>query len=148
MVVHKRKKSVRMRGTKTHGGGAMKKRRGSGHKGGAGMAGTGKRADSKKPSIWKDVDYFGKHGFHRHGTREKIQTINVRELDEKVDMLVAKLAATKDAQGYTMDLGKAGYNKLLGSGKVTRQLNITVKYASQGAIEAVQQAWRKVTLKQ
>ncbi|MBI2545565.1 uL15 family ribosomal protein [Candidatus Woesearchaeota archaeon] len=148
MVVHKRRKSVRMRGSKTHGGGSMKKRRGSGHKGGAGMSGTGKRADSKKPSIWKDADYFGKHGFHRHGAREKMQVINVRELDEKVDMLVARQAATKDAQGCSMDLGKAGYNKLLGSGKVTRKLNITVKYASQGAIEAVQQAGGKVTLKE
>ena len=54
MTVNKRKKNVRQRGHKTHGWGEKKKHRGKGHQGGAGMAGTGKRADSKKPSIWKD----------------------------------------------------------------------------------------------
>lgn len=147
MVVHKRKKVVRMRGSKTHGGGSMKKRRGRGHKGGQGMAGTGKRADSKKPSIWKDTYYFGKHGFHRHGPRKDINAVNVKDIDEKADMLVEKQMALKDAKGYSIDLGKAGYNKLLGSGRVSRKLFIEVEYASQSAIDAVQQAGGQVNTK-
>ena len=65
MVVNKRKKSTRQRAGTTHGYGSMKKHRGAGHRGGRGASGTGKRADSKKPSIWKQTDYFGKHGFKK-----------------------------------------------------------------------------------
>jgi len=54
MTVHRRKKNKRMRGAKTtHGYGAKKKHRGSGNKGGKGMAGSGKRADQKKTMILK-----------------------------------------------------------------------------------------------
>ncbi len=140
MVVHKRKKNVRLRGSKTHGGGSMKKRRGRGHKGGQGMAGTGKRADSKKPSIWKDTEYFGKHGFFRHGQREIIETINIRDIDEQADTLVGKQLAVKDAASYSIDLNKMGINKLLGSGRITKKWKIQVAYASQGAIDAVKEA--------
>ena len=47
MTTHKIKKVRKYRGSKTHGGGHMKKRRGSGNRGGFGKAGTGKRADQK-----------------------------------------------------------------------------------------------------
>ncbi|MDP1728874.1 MAG: 50S ribosomal protein L15, partial [archaeon] len=79
MVVHKRQKSSRMRGAKTtHGFGAKKKHRGSGNRGGFGMAGSGKRADQKKPTIFKlyGSSYFGKHGFTSH-TTIKVKAINV-----------------------------------------------------------------------
>jgi len=66
MKIKKRKKSLRMHGhgMGTHGGGARKKRKGSGHRGGKGMAGTGKRADHKKTLITKlyGNKYFGKQG--------------------------------------------------------------------------------------
>ena len=58
MVVNKLKKKVKYRGSKTHGCGSMKKRRGAGHRGGRGAAGSGKRGDAKKPSIWNEK-YFG-----------------------------------------------------------------------------------------
>ena len=47
MTVNRRRKRVRQRGSKTHGWGAKKKHRGKGNRGGKGMAGSGKRADSK-----------------------------------------------------------------------------------------------------
>ena len=147
MVVNKRKKNVRLRGSKTHGGGSKKKRRGSGHKGGAGMAGTGKRADTKKPSIWKNLDYFGKHGFYRHGQKEEINVINVSEIDEKADRLVKANIAVKTADSYDIDLAKLGYNKLLGSGKVTKKLKIKVEYASENAILSVKEAGGEVIVK-
>ena len=48
--IHKRKKSSRMHGRKmgTHGWGARKKHKKTGHRGGKGMSGSGKRADHKK----------------------------------------------------------------------------------------------------
>ncbi|MCK4522224.1 MAG: uL15 family ribosomal protein, partial [Nanoarchaeota archaeon] len=123
MITHKRKKSGRYRGGTTHGCGSMKKRRGKGNKGGAGMAGTGKRGDSRKPSIWKK-EYFGKHGFKRKGLKEKINAINISDVEEK---LLSK--SVKEGGVYSIDLGKLGYNKLLGKGKVNNKLKISVKYA-------------------
>ena len=66
MPVHKRKKVTKQRGSKTHGWGSMKKHRGAGNRGGRGKAGTGKRADTKKPTIinlFGAKGYFGKKGF-------------------------------------------------------------------------------------
>jgi large subunit ribosomal protein L15 len=62
-MTNKRSKQSRNRGSHTHGGGSMKKRRGAGSRGGKGKAGSGKRGDAKKPMYWKDKNYFGKKGF-------------------------------------------------------------------------------------
>ena len=53
MKLKKTKKAKGLRGSKTHGWGAKKKHMGSGHRGGFGMAGTGKRADQKKTLMIK-----------------------------------------------------------------------------------------------
>ena len=55
----KEKKVRKMRGSRSHGHGD-KKKRGAGQRGGRGIAGTGKRGDSKKPSI-NVKNYFGKN---------------------------------------------------------------------------------------
>ena len=54
MTVNRRKKVVKQRGSHTHGWGSKKKHRGAGNRGGRGMAGSGKRADQRKPSILKE----------------------------------------------------------------------------------------------
>ncbi len=147
MTVNKRKKNTRLRGSKTHGWGAMKKHRGQGHRGGRGMAGTGKRADSKKPSIWKNPNYFGRHGFYRHGPKEEISAINVSEVDEQADKLVNANISMKNADVYEIDLEKLGFNKLLGSGKVTKKLKIKVNYASEKAVQSIKEAGGEVIVK-
>src|SRR3990167_8968506 len=103
----KRKKSHRMRAQTTHGWGAKKKHRGSGNRGGFGMAGSGKRADQKKPTILKlyGSSYFGKHGFRRPSKLlKKIKTINVEELNKFKD--------------DNINLKELGYDKLLGKGNL------------------------------
>ena len=66
MLKQKRTKVSRHRGSSSHSGGHKKKRRGAGHRGGVGNAGTGARGDSKKPSILTTVgkSYYGKRGFN------------------------------------------------------------------------------------
>ena len=85
---HKRKKAQKFRGKKKHGGGHKKKRRGAGNKGGKGMAGTGKRADQKKPSILKEYgsSYFGKFGFHSI-KKKKVKAINLEDIEKNIDKL-------------------------------------------------------------
>lgn len=141
MVVLKRKKASRQRGKKTYGFGAKKKHRGSGNKGGRGHAGSGKRADSKKPSFWKDKDYFGRKGFNRkQSLRENHVSINVGALDEKLDSFVYSGIAKKKGNRYVIDLKKAGYTKLLGSGSLKNNYEITVDSFSKKAKEKVENA--------
>ena len=69
---HKKKKVIRKRGTETHGHGSSKKRRGAGHKGGRGKAGSGKRGDAKIMKVTKgNKNYLGKHGFVSKRKKEK-----------------------------------------------------------------------------
>ena len=80
-MLHKRKKAGRYRGSKTHGCGSMKKRRGKGNKGGAGNSGSGKRGDQKKPSFWKEIG--GRHGFISK-TPNKISTITLSDVNKMI----------------------------------------------------------------
>lgn len=139
-MAHKRRKKSRMRGSHTHGWGEKKHHRNAGSRGGHGKAGTGKRSDNKKPSIWKDVKYFGRYGFIMQGPKDEINAINVQWLDENADRLVKDGLAGKEGSVIVIDLGKLGYNKILSTGKVTKKMKILVKYASAGAAEKLKEA--------
>ena len=145
MTVNKRKKNVRQRGSKTHGWGAKKKHRGKGHQGGAGMAGTGKRADSKKPSIWKDVNYFGKHGFVSKTPKVKINAVNVGYIEQHLNRLASANLVKKESGFYFVELEKLGYNKLLGDGQLSVKLKIKTPHASKSAVEKIKEAGGEVT---
>ncbi|MFA6023194.1 MAG: uL15 family ribosomal protein [Candidatus Pacearchaeota archaeon] len=126
----KRKRSSRMRGSHTHGRGFKKKARGSGHRGGFGMAGTGKRADQKKTLLLNmDEDYFGKKGLNVKKKRYTI--INVGELD--------KLSNGKKE----LDLKKF---KILGNGEVKTALTIHAYSASESAVEKIKKAGGKIII--
>jgi large subunit ribosomal protein L15 len=127
-----KKKNKGFRGYKSHGWGSKKKHRGKGSHGGKGMAGTGKRADTKKPSIINlyGNDYFGKRGFVvPHAKTYK--AINLRDLN----LLVQKYSI-KGA----INLKEYGYEKLLATGELHTALTITVERASEHAIEKVKNA--------
>ncbi len=146
MVVNKRKKNTRQRGGTTHGYGSMKKHRGTGNKGGKGRAGSGKRADSKKPTIWKNKKYFGKHGFKNLGFKKTIKTINLLEIEQKLEDLESKKLILKEDNAYVIDLKKLGFNKLLGKGKSTKKYKITAEFASKKVIEKVKKTGGEVIL--
>ncbi len=140
MVVNKRKKNSRQRGSTAHGYGSHKKHRGHGSRGGTGLAGTGKRADSKKPSIWHDTQYFGGHGFVNKAPAKPIFPINISDIEKKLDSYLADKLITKEGDTYVVDLSKLGFDKLLGDGRVSRKFKITAKFASAMAIEKVKEA--------
>ena len=122
-MLNKTKKTVKFRGQHTHGYGSKKKHRGSGHQGGVGMAGTGKRADSKKTKIWSDPKYFGRYGFVSK-SKLKIKTLNIFFIEEHFDNLLAKGLIKKEADIYVVDLKTFKCNKLLASGTPTRKYKI------------------------
>jgi len=134
MAIGKRKKNTRQRGHRTHGWGAAKKHRGAGSRGGRGMAGSGKRADQKKQSIIKEFGnkYFGKKGFVSRNVK-KIKKVNLDFLEKNIGKF------EKKNDGYYVDLGKMGYSKLLGSGKVVSKFVIKVGSASKKAVEKIKE---------
>ena len=146
MTINKRKKNDRQRGSKTHGWGAKKKHRGQGNRGGRGMAGTGKRADSKKPSIWKDKNYFGKHGFVSKTPKIKINPVNINFIEQHIDRLISNGLIKKEDGFYSVELEKLGYNKLLGDGKVSVKFKIKTPFASEKAVEKVKEAGGEVVM--
>jgi large subunit ribosomal protein L15 len=142
MTFKRRKKSVRFRGSKTHGYGSMKKHRGGGHRGGRGNAGTGKRADSKKPSFWK-IYKSGKDPSKTGFTMPRLVipvTMNVNHLSSIADRLVLERKAVVTQGAIVINLRELGIDKLLGSGKVARKLKVTVPRASPGAKEKIEAA--------
>jgi len=133
--VKKSRKSKRQRGQTTYGHGARKKWKGSGHKGGKGMAGSGKRADQKKTLVNKlyGNNYFGKQGITSRGTaRKKQKKMNVGDIERNLPMLMKKYG-----KGETLELKKY---KVLGEGEITTKLNLKVYAISEGALAKIKKA--------
>ena len=146
MVVNKRKKIRKQRGSKTHGWGAMKKHRGAGNRGGRGLAGTGRKGDAKKPSIWTNKKYFGRYGFKKKNVKKVIKPVNIIFLEENLDKLLADKKVKEENGTYVVELSKIGFNKLLGKGRVTKKFRISCSYASKKAMESVKNAGGQVLL--
>jgi len=141
MTTYKRKKVVKYRGSHTHGGGAKKKRRGAGHRGGRGLAGSGKRAHHKKQLIFKlyGKDYFGKKGFHSR-KKTKIKAVNISFLENHLERLTQEKIISQSNGFFEVNMDKIGYNKLLSSGKPTKKYKIKVMAFSKKAKEKIESA--------
>ena len=126
----------------THGGGCRKNRKGSGHRGGKGMAGSGKRADQKKTLVTKlyGNNYFGKQGVTSRGTkRDKRKRINLEQIEKGLEKYGKK-------KGDKWEIELKDY-KILGKGEVKSKLIIDAEEASASAIEKVEKAGGKIVLK-
>jgi large subunit ribosomal protein L15 len=137
MQKRKSKKIHKMRGRRAAGYGRSAGHRASGQRGGKGKAGTKKHHYIK--TIMEDPKYFGKHGFKRpQKVLDEVIAINVGQLDESADKLVDRELATKKGKAYTIDVTQLGIDKVLGSGSVTRKLNLVgVKAITSRAREKV-----------
>ena len=116
MVVHRRKKILKKRGSRTQGYGSHKKHRGGGSRGGRGKSG---RKKHKKSWVMRyQPDYFGKKGFKIPSkAQKKTKAITLRD----VDVLARKLNKTE------IDLSELGYDKVLSTGNLTQPLTIRAK---------------------
>ncbi len=128
MVVRKERKVGRYRGQSTHGGGHRKKRRGGGSRGGRGLAGTGKKSGHRK-----HLHRLGRTGFSSKRRTAAPRTINVGFFTkDNVARWIQEGKATREKDAYSVDLGKLGYGKLLGTGATLLQLKIIVdSYSAQ-----------------
>ncbi len=140
MVVRRRKKVRKMRGSKTHGYGAKKKHRGKGSKGGKGLAGS---KDHKRQIVLQmDPEHFGKRGFklgfypHKKREEQREKVITLRELDK----LSEKLGKTE------LNLLDLGFKKVIAGGSVTKPISIKVSYITERAKEKIEAVGGKVEL--
>ena len=145
MVINKRKKNSRQRASRTHGWGSKKKHRGAGNRGGRGNAGTGKRAHTMKPSLWKGEPYLGKFGFKKKNIKVKFKPICIKKIEANLARWVSDKSITEQAGTFSIDLPKLGYNKLLSNGQVNKKLKINVPYASSNAVEKIKEKGGEVT---
>lgn len=147
MKTKKRKKSSRMHGhgRGTHGWGERKKHKKSGHRGGAGMAGSGKRSDQKKTLVTKlyGHKYFGKQGVTSRKTqKDKRKRINLRDIESNL-----KKYGKKTEKGFEINLEDY---KILDSSKkymLKNKLIIKAKEASSSALEKVKKSGGLIILR-
>ena len=134
-------KKRRQRGSRTHGGGSHKNRRGAGHRGGRGAAGRDKHE-------FHNYEPLGKSGFKRpEQAQEEVATVDVRELDENAPLLAADGVAEEAGDGYIIDAREvldeaddADLVKVLGAGQVRHELTLVADAFSDGATEKVEAA--------
>lgn len=139
-MIRRRKKSRKMRGSRTQGYGRVGQHRGSGQRGGKGHAGRHKHL-----WIWVlkyERDYFGKHGFTRHGVIRRWLTLNVSDIEENLE----RLKSGEENGIPLIDLTRLGYVKVLGSGKLTKPLMVKAHAFSESAIRKIEEAGGKAVI--
>jgi ribosomal protein L15 len=142
---HKRKKVSRMRGRNmgTHGSGARKNKRKSGNHGGAGMSGSGKRADHKKTLVQKKYGhgYFGKSGITRgNNVKDKRLRINLGSIQDNLEKYGKK-------NGNVWQVVLKNY-KVLGIGEVKEKINLNCLEISASAKEKIEKIGGEVEVKE
>lgn len=127
---HKLRKIRKFRGTRTIGYGRIGQHRDSGSK--------GHRKVGRHKHLWSWVvthepDYFGKNGFTSpKAIHNKVNPINLNKLDV--------LAQVNQGGKAQINLTELGYTKLLGTGKITKALTITVDSYSKSAAAKIKEA--------
>jgi len=131
-------RTSKFRGSTSHGRG-KKSGRGAGKMGGRGNAGLTKH---KKMSVIKyDPLHFGRHGFKRPQKVVSAKTtLNVGDLDEKLDELLRLGFATKQDDKVRVNLINLGVDKLLGFGKTENSYEVIVAEFSERAKEKLEAA--------
>lgn len=120
----------------SHGHGSSKKNRGAGNRGGRGNAGRGKKAKHEKMTE-EGVHELGEKGF----TGGDEQTgINLRDIDQRIEEFVEEGLAEEEDGKYVFHADEAGYDKVLGSGRLTQEIEIHAEKFSSSAEEKIEEA--------
>jgi len=116
-------KRSKYRGSRTCGGGTHKNRRGAGNRGGRGRAGINAHHFVKwYMEMGRPV--FGKNGFF-HNPSVTVSVMDVGIIDQIIPSLLVQGIAKKEGDAVVLNVSDLGIEKVLGSGKVTKKLNIS-----------------------
>ena len=149
------KRIRKMRGTRTCGYGKVGQHRKAGQRAGKGKTTQWKKSKKsyylkQKELGFPDPDWeMGKKGFKRPQDMVRlstINTVNVKDLDYKIEKLVEEKKATKSGDTYTINLKSVNIQKVLGRGEINKKVNVTVNNASERAVQKIEAAGGKVTI--
>jgi len=114
----------------------------------------GDRRVGRHKGLWTytikyEPDYFGRRGFvSPRSLRQKINVINVGELNELVEKLDAEKQLEKREGRAFLDLEKLGYQKLLAQGTTDKPLLVKVESCSENAAKKIEEAGGQILREQ
>ncbi len=133
----RKRKTRRLRGSRTVGWGQVAQHRASGHKGGLGQSGMLKHHFS---TMLKEFpDHFGHDSTHPPHPNVIKKWTSIRDLD---DLFVK--SGKEEGGKKILDLVGLGYDKLLGGGKVKNAYTVKIKQFTVSAQEKVKHAGGEV----
>lgn len=138
---HELRKIRKKRGSRTQGYGRVGQHRKSGSK--------GERKAGRHKQGWSYVikyepNYFNKTRFKRRPP-ENITIINLKNLEEIANKLRSKKKTRK--QRVSVDLNEMGYDKLLGTGKISKPISVKVLHFSEAAQRKIELAGGEIITK-
>lgn len=137
------RKGRRLRGSRTHGWGTSGQHRESGRRGGFGRAGRYRHKRSRliRTGEFKNLHYAGKKGFVSIAQkRPSGRTLNLWQLSAMMDKLVTEKKAQLAGEKIIIDLKQIGVRKLLGTGSISRAVQVTVGECSESALKKIKDA--------
>ena len=133
------RKVRKQRGSRTHGWGQIGQHRAGGGRGGHGKAGLDKHKWTYV--IKHDPTYWEKRGFVSARTlSKKICTINIGKLDDLTDRLESEKKLETKEKKIFLDLESLGFDKLLGTGEITKPMVVKVASCSESASRKLEEA--------
>ncbi len=133
----RRRKTRKLRGSRTHGWGQVGQHRASGHKGGLGVSGQLKHHFSSM--LKENPDHFGHDSTHTPRSNRIRKWASVRDLDD----LFAKFG-TREGGANVIDLAGQKYDKLLGGGGLSGAYTVKIGQFTASAEEKVKKAGGQV----
>jgi len=137
---HKLRKIRKKRGSRTQGYGRVGQHRKSGSK--------GRRKAGRHKHLWSYIhryepDYFKKKRLKSLRDKSEIRTINLKELEE-----IAFQKISKRRRKILLDLEEMGYDKLLGSGKISLPVSVKISACSEIAQKKIEAAGGEILMNQ
>lgn len=136
---HKARKVRKQRGSRTHGYGQIGQHRAGGGRGGHGKAGYDKHKWTYV--IKHEPDYWLKKGFVSTRTLGKsVNIINVGKLDDLANRLESEKKLEKKDKKIFLDLESLGFDKLLGTGNISKPIVVKIASFSEAASRKLEEA--------
>ena len=136
---HKDRKVRKQRGSRTHGWGQIGQHRSSGGRGGTGKAGL-----DKHKWTWvlaHDPTYWLKKGFTSpRAVGKKVNVINIGKLDDLADKLESEKKLETKEKKIFLDLESLGFDKLLGTGAISKPIIVKIESYSETASKKLEEA--------
>jgi large subunit ribosomal protein L15 len=143
MTVRNRKKVRKQRGSRVYGYGRISGgHRKSGSRGGKGSAGS--KGHHRIGRIAEMIR--NQKGFTTPKTSSQEYSVNVGDIDEQIELLLAKEIAIKEGSKIKIDVRDLGYTKVMGKGLVKHSFNLHTETVTSRAQEKIEAAGGKVIL--